>query len=368
MKQLIIAACIFPLALQAQTNNTFLNATITGMEAGKKIYLKDNRYKAIDSTVSVADGFAFSFYIPAGEGSGYTIQIGKANGMENTTLSLYIDKGTILLKGNGPLLKDIQLTGPAYIKDYNNFRQYITPGQAAISEVSRKINEARKSNDTIALQKLIVLLHKKDSINRQQTHQWIKTHRSSPISVWVLSTRYFYNSIEKYEALFKILQPAAINNAIGKKMKEQVMINDLNGIGKTAPSFSLADTAGKQVALNDFKGKYVLLDFWASWCVPCRKETPYLREALQKYGIRNFTIVSISIDTDQLKWMQAVRKDEMHWTNLIDPAVSRTDVIRGYYVPTIPTNLLIDPNGKILARNLRDEQVAKQLEQVLGKN
>lgn len=367
MKQLIIAACLFPLYIQAQSGNTHIKATITGMETGKKIYLKDSRYKEIDSATSVANGFAFNFHIPEGEGSSYVLQIGNLNGLDNTTLPLYIDKGTILIKGNGPLFKDVQLSGPAFIKDYNDFHQFIKPSVIAFGEVNRKMSAARKINDTIAIRQSGIQLHETDSINRQLTRQWIEAHRSSPISVWVLSTRYFYSTLEKYESLFRKLQPAAINNALGKKMKEQVLINDLNGIGKTAPGFTLTDTAGKQVSLNDFKGKYVLLDFWASWCVPCRKETPYLREALQQYSVKDFTIVSVSIDTDTLKWIQAVRKDEMQWTNLIDPAINRSWAIRGYYVPTVPTNLLIDPNGKILARNLRGGELGKKLEKVLGR-
>ncbi|THU38391.1 AhpC/TSA family protein [Niastella caeni] len=366
MKQLIIAACIFPLGLQAQTNNTHIKATIAGMEAGKKIYLKDSRYQAIDSTESTVNGFAFNFHIAEGEGSTYLLQIGKANGMDNTTLHLYLDKGTVLIKGNGPLFKNVRLTGPSFINDWNHFHQYIKANATATAALSKQAQEARNKQDSIALKQLYAQLRETDSVNRQMTDQWILSHRSSPISVWLLSTRYFYNRIEKHEALFKKLLPTAINNAIGKKMQEQVMINDLNGIGKTAPNLSLTDTAGKPVALQDFKGKYVLLDFWASWCLPCREETPFLQQALQHYGNKNFTIISVSIDNDTSKWLQAVRKDDMQWTNLIDPAVNRSNgVLHGYYVPTVPTNLLIDPNAKIIARNLRGEEVAKKLEQVL---
>ena len=358
---------MFPLYTQAQNSNTHIKATIAGLPAGEIIYLKDSQYKSIDSTTSVANGFEFNFTIPAGEGSSYSLQISRLQGFNEKMLYLYLDKGTILLKGNGPFLQDVQVTGPSFIKDWNNFNEYIKPNTTAMTAINRQIGVGHKNNDSIGLRNLFAQQHVADSVNRQLTNTWIETHRSSPISVWLLSTRYFYNTIDKQEVLFKKLLPAAIDNAIGKKMKEQVMINDMNGIGKTAPTLTLADTSGKQIALNDLKGKYILLDFWASWCHPCRQETPFLRKAIQQYGPKNFTIVSVSIDTDAEKWIQAVRKDDMQWTNLIDPAVNRSNgVIHGYYVATVPTNLLIDPNGKILARNLRGEEVARKLEQVLG--
>jgi len=366
MKQLLIALCMFPLYVLAQTTNTHIKATIKGMNAGEIIYLKDSRFKAIDSTISVANGFEFNFNIAAGEGSLYSLQIGRLLGFNDKMLDLYLDKGTVLIQGNGPYLKDARLTGPSFIKDLNDYHQYTRQNTTAMFVTGQQLLVARQNNDSIGVRKLSMQQRAEDSVYRQLTNQWIATHRSSPISVFLLSTRYFYNRIESREVLFKKLLPAAIDNALGKQMKEQVLINDLNGIGKTAPALTLADTSGKPVALHDLKGKYVLLDFWASWCHPCREETPFLKKAIKQYGDRNFTIVSVSIDTDTAKWLQAVRKDEMEWTNLIDPSINRSNgILHGYYVATVPTNLLIDPDGKILARNLRGEEVARKLEQVL---
>lgn len=144
-------------------------------------------------------------------------------------------------------------------------------------------------------------------------------------------------------------------------------------IGNTAPSFSLPDQNGKEVSLSSFKGKYVLLDFWASWCVPCREESPFLVKAYEKYKNKNFTIVSISLDVekDKQKWLDAFKKDGMSWTQLCSlkgyQNYEDNDVRQLYSVQGIPDNFLISPEGKIIARGLRGEEVSKMLDTLFKK-
>ncbi len=144
-------------------------------------------------------------------------------------------------------------------------------------------------------------------------------------------------------------------------------------IGNAAPAFSLPDQNGKEVNLSSFKGKYVLLDFWASWCVPCREESPYLVKAYEKYKNKNFTIVSVSLDVekDKQKWLDAFKKDGMSWTQLCSlkgyENYGDNDVRQLYSVQGIPDNFLIDPQGKIIARGLRGEEVSKMLDTLFEK-
>lgn len=139
-------------------------------------------------------------------------------------------------------------------------------------------------------------------------------------------------------------------------------------IGNTAPGFSLPNEQGNMVKLSSFKGKYVLLDFWASWCVPCRQETPFLVEAFHKYKNRNFTIVSVSLDVekDKQKWLDAIQKDGMAWTNLSSLKGYVEEGARQLYsVQGIPDNFLISPDGKIIARGLRGMDLEKKLSEVI---
>jgi thiol-disulfide isomerase/thioredoxin len=122
------------------------------------------------------------------------------------------------------------------------------------------------------------------------------------------------------------------------------------------------------VRLSSFKGKYVLIDFWASWCVPCRKETPFLVKAFDKYKSKNFTIVSISLDVekDKQKWLDAIHKDEMLWPNLSSlKGYEEVGVRQLFSVQGIPDNFLINPDGVIIARGLRGLELEKELALVL---
>ena len=135
--------------------------------------------------------------------------------------------------------------------------------------------------------------------------------------------------------------------------------------GGQAPEFSMADAAGKQVALSSFKGKYVLIDFWASWCGPCRAENPNVVANYNKFKGKNFTILGVSLDEDKTKWQEAIKKDNLSWTQVSDLKGWNSASVPMYGFDGIPYNVLIDPSGKILATELRGEELGKKLEEVL---
>lgn len=136
-------------------------------------------------------------------------------------------------------------------------------------------------------------------------------------------------------------------------------------VGQVAPDFTLPDTAGVNVSLSDFRGKYVLVDFWASWCPYCRKENPSIVDAFRKYKDKNFTVLGVSLDRDKGNWLDAIEKDNLTWTHVSDLKHWDAEVPALYGVRGIPSNVLLDPEGMIIARDIHEAELHAKLAEIL---
>jgi peroxiredoxin len=141
--------------------------------------------------------------------------------------------------------------------------------------------------------------------------------------------------------------------------------NEGSMINKEAPDFSLPNTAGEIISLKSFRGKYVLVDFWASWCVPCRQENPNVVAAFKKYSAKNFTVLGVSLDAEKENWLQAIKDDQLTWTHVSDLKQWESKVVPLYQITGIPFNVLVNPEGKIIASDLRGDALDKKLAEVL---
>jgi len=155
---------------------------------------------------------------------------------------------------------------------------------------------------------------------------------------------------------------AGIRNSVESTIPKTIWV------GKTAPEISLPDTEGRTVKLSSFRGKYVLVDFWASWCGPCRNENPNVVQAFNQFKNKNFTILGVSLDRPGQKenWIKAIKDDNLTWTHISDLKYWQSEVVSVYQFGGIPFNVLVDPDGKVVAENLRGNALEQKLHELLN--
>lgn len=191
--------------------------------------------------------------------------------------------------------------------------------------------------------------------------KFIETHPNSSLSIQFLESMVSVETVnDKVKSLFNALSPELKKSSKGKKLQNIFNASNFR-IGSIAPDFEQPDASGKMVKLSDFRGKYVLVDFWASWCVPCRQENPNVVKAFQAYKDKGFTILGVSLDDKKENWLKAIKDDGLNWTNVSDLKGWRNEAAQLFAISAVPSNMILSPEGKIIAKDLRGEDLEKFL-------
>lgn len=280
-------------------------------------------------------------------------------------LQLFLDTGAITVVSKGKL-SEAKVTGSVITNEYAGYQQQVKLLKQLETELGKTYYEYGKQKNASVSNGLMKMYDQLGAVFLAEQEQYIRRNPSSPVSLFFVKEALGFDmDAAKAEPFFRLLSPALQNTAKGKEIQEQIAVGNKSRVGTEVENFSQPDSNGNSVPLQSLRGKYVLVDFWASWCGPCRAESPNLVKAYQQYKSRNFEIVSVTLDQSKEKWLKAVAEDGYTWPQLGDLKGWENQAARQFGVMGIPFNFLIDPKGVIIARNLRGDALEQKLNELL---
>jgi peroxiredoxin len=371
MKNLLIAAVLLsPGALLAQGKVKEIPYQVTGSIAQQdqptKLYFRIRKDgKMLTDSVTTPDGrFMFTGTIPEPMTGQLFLAIpptpdNPVGRKEIAQLFLSSGKTTVEMEN---IAAEPKTGGTKYQDAFNQVNDLTDNVIKQSMALSKEYRVRYKAKDEAGMKKLEARFDELEASRKAILRKYLADNPKSPIGMYVLNQVAGYElNVAEVEPIFKALSKEVRKTPSAKQFAYRLDLEKKLGIGQPAIDFSQNDVSGKPITLASFRGKYVLVDFWASWCGPCRAENPNVVSAFNKYKDKGFTVLGVSFDEKKNLWEDAIKKDELNWTQVSDLKGWANEVGKLYGIRAIPQNLLLDREGRIVAKNLRGEALESKL-------
>ncbi|MGQ1910215.1 redoxin domain-containing protein [Marinifilum sp. RC60d5] len=363
MKKLLIA--VSAIGLFFSSCNTGGNYTLKGNISGEvegKVYLskvQDNELVKIDSAVLTEGAFEFVGSVESPDR--YFIEL-EGN---RSVIQFFIENSEISIEADAQKLQDAKITGSANNDVWIAYNESQKVFQEKNKALYQEYQVAVKNNNKVAIDSIRNVAMKMEDEKKGVTTDFIAANSNSVVAAFLSVRMISGMEVAEMEEAFNVLGEDAKSSTYGVMIKEKIDVLKKVAIGQAAPDFTLNTPEGKPFSLSSLKGKVVVIDFWASWCGPCRGENPHMVQLYKDIHEKGVEFLGVSLDKDKDKWLKAIEADGLVWNHVSDLKYWNSAAAKLYGVSSIPATVLIDQNGVIVAKNLRSAELRTKIGELL---